>query len=829
MNKKDKVKLDVVSEIDDEIVEKVTIKRFLLSRRHSKRMVKWVSVSAAAVLLLFAGILIPILLNQKHVPVYRGMTVSSSLSSAEVPFTGNIPRFDLLAADGTTGSQSGTPGASNRFDHVFDAPYPTRVANQDDPFGHGDKGQKFIEAVSGAMQYTPSESKMYYAMPGEDVYINIHFDNPDNYEILSFTLNGKKYSSYMFEEGSDMENLILKVNVCDVPGIVEYTIDAIKYVDGERIKDVIIGGDRTVRVGVYTEEQPTATVADEYIGYDSLSLRISATDPYDLISITGGRSAFVLYDGEEIVAIEELSPQGESDITLEELKPDTLYQYAVVAVYDNLNGVGTDVHVLYQKAFYTQPILSYDGLTVTQTGITFSFLWGEHYEGGVVESLDLYLGGVKVRSLDPDTREIGDLLSGTSYTLVATYSYKGNTETAALNFRTEAKSKPRFRIDKTISAFSISFDVIMTNNETNASLICVELYQSGSLVASSDSFEGITVDNLTPNTRYTIVVRYADDLNDGNGIVEKEYTETVKTLSEYTVQGVTYQCNDIGNCTITLADNTMTNLVITCPDGYRISTIPDDFMQGGINLQSVELYGTICYIGTSAFQGSKKLESVRLPDSLLGIGNDAFHGCLSLTEISLPDSLQKIGDSAFSGCASLTKITLPDSLQQFGGGVFYGCRNLTEIHIPDSVKTIPNGIFTGCVSLTKISLPDSLQRIGEGAFEECTSLTEITLPDSLLEIGKDAFYGCKRLRKITLPDSFQQLGVGVFMECLGLTEVYIPDSVKLIGEKAFLYTPLTNIHYNGTIDEWKAIVKGYEMVGITVTVHCTDGTYEQQP
>ena len=34
----------------------------------------------------------------------------------------------------------------------------------------------------------------------------------------------------MFEEGSDMESLILKYNVGSNSGIQEYTIDAIKYI-----------------------------------------------------------------------------------------------------------------------------------------------------------------------------------------------------------------------------------------------------------------------------------------------------------------------------------------------------------------------------------------------------------------------------------------------------------------------------------------------------------------------------------------------------------------------------------------------------------------------
>ena len=76
----------------------------------------------------------------------------------------------------------------------------------------------------------------------------------------------------MFEQGSDMENLILKVNVGSEAGIREYTIDAIKYVDGTDIKDVDMRGERTVKVGIYSAGiQPTASVTNEIVGINESS------------------------------------------------------------------------------------------------------------------------------------------------------------------------------------------------------------------------------------------------------------------------------------------------------------------------------------------------------------------------------------------------------------------------------------------------------------------------------------------------------------------------------------------------------------------------------
>ena len=83
---------------------------------------------------------------------------------------------------------------------------------------------------------------------GEDFLFEIHFSNPYRYEIQSFTINDVKYASYMFEKGSDLETLYLKSTAPRLVGEYIYTIDAIKYIDGERIRDVRIGGDQTTKI-----------------------------------------------------------------------------------------------------------------------------------------------------------------------------------------------------------------------------------------------------------------------------------------------------------------------------------------------------------------------------------------------------------------------------------------------------------------------------------------------------------------------------------------------------------------------------------------------------
>lgn len=152
----------------------------------------------------------------------------------------------------------------------------------------------------------------------------------------------------MFENGSDMENLVLKVNVGDVGGIVEYTIDAIKYVDGTEIKDVRMDGNRTVKAGVRASDQTYVNVTNEQKTMTSISFDAQVVDLYSLIEKSGGYAKAVLYDGVNM-RTKDIKVGEKTNIVFDNLAPNTVYQYGVVALYDNLSGNGAKLNTLYKK------------------------------------------------------------------------------------------------------------------------------------------------------------------------------------------------------------------------------------------------------------------------------------------------------------------------------------------------------------------------------------------------------------------------------------------------------------------------------------------------
>ena len=210
MNKRQERNLEVLSRIDESVVEWSGKKRATLKTGKPKKspQKKWyvIAGSAAALLLVLGAVLLIVKLiggqgGVKHVPVYTGMTVSDTASVTVASLGhGSVPE---LNAEGNNGLHKGHYKGDSKDNSAEDS---------------------FDKPIEDSLHVTGGTEERYYAKPNEDVYITVHVENPDNFEILSFTLNDKVYSSYMFEAGSDMENLILKVNVGDVEGVVESSI-----------------------------------------------------------------------------------------------------------------------------------------------------------------------------------------------------------------------------------------------------------------------------------------------------------------------------------------------------------------------------------------------------------------------------------------------------------------------------------------------------------------------------------------------------------------------------------------------------------------------------
>ena len=472
---------------------------------------------AAACLLCFASC------GGKQVPVYQGMEISNKKLTAAHQFPEGVFAVEDEFSDGVTGD-IGKDGEE----------LPVN------PFPENPEGKNIESEAASSLTVIGSEEEMYYTRQFNDIYVNIKISNPDKYEILSFTFNGEKYSDYMFEEGSDLENIIIKVNSEDNAGIVEYTIDAMKYIDeNNAIKDVIMAGEKTVKVGVRTLGQVGGEVENVTVNTNSISCYAVAYDPYGLIEYFEGKAFAVVYDGDSIVGYQELPipkdesgitvgmPQGEVNIT--GLKAGRVYQFGIVAFYDELDGEGFGPKVVYKQSFKTDSILTFSSVLVGKERVDFGFKWDDAVSDREIVSLSLYRGDNKIADLQSGKSYADGLLSGIKYRLVAVYRNAGANESIYAEFTTEAKAAPNItdtKIDLVSDALSVEYGC----QDTDGTLISVtgELFRGQTLIAEGKNGR-LNAANLGEYTEYVLKITFVYDLNDGEGQKTYKIERKLKT------------------------------------------------------------------------------------------------------------------------------------------------------------------------------------------------------------------------------------------------------------------------------------------------------------
>lgn len=532
--------------------------------------------------------------GEKQVPVYKGMTISRSFatSSAATAAEDNGNHYGHFKGD-----------HNNRNDEV----------DQNKPFE--DPNAPSIEnKANSTLDVVGSAESIYYADKNQNVFITIKLSNPDSYEILSFTLNGKKYSNYMFESGSDMENLVLKVNVGDVGGIVEYTIDAIKYVDGTEIKDVRMDGNRTVKAGVRASDQTYVNVTNEKKTMTSISFDAQVVDLYSLIEKSGGYAKAVLYDGVNMLT-KDIKVGEKTSVVFDNLAPNTVYQYGVVALYDNLSGNGAKLNTLYKKAVYTDTIVLFKDVQVGKESIEWGFVWNESFANKQMSAISLWQNGAKVQDVDTTATRLDGLKSNNKYTLEATYkNLQNQDESIAIEFVTYAKATPSVTISNLSNTQNtIECDVAYADVDGVGQIESIALFKGEKEVATTSERTHVVFDALECDTEYTLVVTYKYNLNDGKG--EQIATQKAKRYTTPQFEFVEATCANTS--AVSKGDIIYFEAVINNPSGVTVEqvkindqyyapsagttknsiivriTVKDQFEGGNTDLMVTEIKGTL--------------------------------------------------------------------------------------------------------------------------------------------------------------------------------------------------------------------------------------------
>lgn len=506
------------------------------------------------------------------------LALSSCGGDSGTTSAGTIPVYEGM----TVTHSKGTASSFSRSPHHGD--------DEDDDENGDDVIETEIEDLVGIEVEADDEVK-YYVDPNEVFTIAVHLSNPGGFEIQSFTLNGKKYANYMFEDGSDMETLYLETTAPATSGYFDYTIDAIKYIDGTEIKDVdMSGGDKSIKTGVTYDTAPSATITSREIGTTTLALGVNVSDPHNLIG--SNQLSIYLTDGENVTVNKSLSV-GDNELSFSGLDMSKAYEYGVVAVYDLVDGKDLHADWLLTDTFTTVGAFTFVDVNATKTSISFDT---ERFgDVGTIDSFSLYDAATDElieKKDDPTAREFTGLLSDHKYDLYCDFHYESGTTTKKdwavyEDVTTLGMTKPVITItgassDKT----SIYYEVSVEDADATLEVSQIDLLKGNEVVGSNEMTNSGTFSGLLSGVQYSIKATYQYDLNDGQG-----------TKSDYVIKDISTLALSSPVITITDVSSDKTSV------SYQVDYADSD---STIGLRKTELLNgdTVIAIGTSPESGT---------------------------------------------------------------------------------------------------------------------------------------------------------------------------------------------------------------------------------
>jgi hypothetical protein len=371
---------------------------------------------------------------------------------------------------------------------------------------------------------------IYYGKRGASVLIDVHVLNPSQYEILSFTLNGYKYQSYQFQDGSDSENLYLKVNLPEDSGYASYSIDAIKYIDGTETKDANMSeAAKTVKAGVTYDTIPSADVSSVNAGYVDYSSSVYLLDESKLVSDNGFKAHLSDAYGAEI-SEKELSV-GKNDLSFSGLEMNANYTCTITATCDILDGAGETDLKIYESPFVTKEGVSIETLEPSKTSVSYSI--SSKIQDLSVTSVAVTDSRGDIAGTSTEKSDIiNGLLTNNDYKLKADYTYGAHSGSVSKDFATLSNAVPSFSFkDVVASKTGVAFGYEFSDGDAVGSLKSIVLKDGGSAVGSiaNLSSSGNSFSGLLSNHEYSLEATCSYDLGDGNGLSSKTFDSTFRT------------------------------------------------------------------------------------------------------------------------------------------------------------------------------------------------------------------------------------------------------------------------------------------------------------
>jgi hypothetical protein len=412
-----------------------------------------------------------------------------------------------------------------------------------------------------------SELTRFYRGKNEMVEVEILINNPSNLPITSIVINGTNHRISKFKEESTTRKIIFDLDVGDKTGALVYSLDEIKYTNGDKTEKTLLSGSE-FKIYVY-KDLPSIERTDYSVGQNYIYVEFDQIDVDGVIE--SGTLTAQLYSGENSVETIVIGPNDVS-VRFDNLLASNSYDLRFVADYDLDNNKGIKEHeVLLPLQFSTTavtiPFAHITNIDVFSNSVTFDADF-EDVDGVIVEN------GLNVHIFDGETSIMQQPLTESpvsitfddeeliknnhTYTIkiIGTYNLRdgiGDLEDNVLaigTFTTPSKSVPSPEIlELNIEENRVNFDVdiddplmLIVEGSLNA-----HIYVNGELIDSSpviNNHVDFQIFNLFANELFEIRITASYDLNDGSLlhvdeiIFTEEYTTRINEPPTVTVTEV---------------------------------------------------------------------------------------------------------------------------------------------------------------------------------------------------------------------------------------------------------------------------------------------------
>jgi hypothetical protein len=548
---------------------------------------------------------------------------------------------------------------------------------------------KTVVQASAQVAAASSSNEVYSQYRDENFYIDVKFDNQNNYKIKEFTISyaGQKtsYKSNRFEEGSTSSDIYVQIPATYYNAeYTEYVISNITYVSDTAIKKVNIDSNDSLLVGVkdirgnkieteiFVENDDgycMSGISEEYIKDGVLTV----PSEYKGKPVTSiGMYAFVYSDIKKVII------------------PDTIETIDYGAFYGckSLEKVelGSGIIKIGCRAFYNCKNINYVNYT------------------GTLSSWCRILFGDEIVS-----------------------------ETSAKENKLYKYTNPTFFANDLHINGELVTEVVIPEDITD--VLQYAFVRCMSITSVNLNGNVATIGDYAFNTCASLTSVNLD------GVVEIGAAAFggCYNLASITIPSSVREIKGIG-------DNEAFHVTQKLVEVYNLSSL--EIVKGSSNNGAVALYADNVYSDKNTVNISQDedgflwYEKVGESDKIYLVG---YNGTES--EITVPsrynDKQVEISKCAFAGNRVVEKVTFEDGFTSIPARAFAYCRSIREVVVPSTVTAVYDHAFW-MSSIKKIELPASCKFIGNSAFAKCSNL-EITINARDVVFDEIAFESCTNL------------------------------------------------------------------------------------